>query len=349
MRDRVNEVLDSLQAVELRDESAEFRTAAASVEARTRQRDTLPLHAGGYGRATEMAREIAGREEQPASVRREAGAWLDRDRSWREELATVRSLTGAEGQRADPSERREAAELPAVVEAVRRETGRLAGLPPLEEGIAWTGDEPLIAGDRIAFRADGRDMAGGGGIPGRVRRQCARPTRSGSGWRIPGDGKPPPRAASPKSARRPCWRAAASVPRGRMRGCASWSSPGSAPCRPAPAACPARNPFPATASPGPRPPGREARCARRGRARCPNRGRGGARSRPPGHSRVRPRRARARRPRSGAPPGRSPRAAASAPHGSTRRRRERILRPPERERQGRQQDRDRSQDRGFSM
>ena len=156
LRDRVGEIVDRLETVELRDQSAAFRAAAASVEARARQADTLPLHAEGYARATEMAREIAGRAEQPASVRREAGAWLDRDRGWREELASVRNLTGAEGRQADPAERREAARLPAVAEAVRRETGRLARLPPLNEGIAWTGDAPLIAGDRIAFRADGR-------------------------------------------------------------------------------------------------------------------------------------------------------------------------------------------------
>ncbi len=156
LRDRVGGMLDRLEAVELRDESAAFRAAAASVEARARQADTLPLHAGGYDRATEMAREIAGRAEQPAEVRREAAAWLDRDRGWREELASVPALTGAEGQHADPAERREAAQLPAVAGAVRRETGRLAGLPPLTDGIAWTGDAPLIAGDRIAFRSDGR-------------------------------------------------------------------------------------------------------------------------------------------------------------------------------------------------
>ena len=156
LRDRVGAILDRLETQELRDRAAEFRAAAASVEARARQADTLPLHAGGYRRATEMAREIAGREQQPAEVRREAGAWLDRDRTWREELASVRSLTGVAGQRADPAERREAARLPAVAEAVRRETGRLARLPPLTDGIAWTGDAPLIAGDRIAFRADGR-------------------------------------------------------------------------------------------------------------------------------------------------------------------------------------------------
>ena len=156
LRDRVGEVLDRLEAVELRDESAEFRAAAGTVEARARQADTLPLHAGGYDRATEMAREIAGREEQPAEVRREAGAWLERDRGWREELASVPALTGTEGRHADPAERRAAARLPAVAGAVRRETDRLAGLPPLKEGIAWTGDAPLIAGDRIAFRSDGR-------------------------------------------------------------------------------------------------------------------------------------------------------------------------------------------------
>ena len=156
LRERVGELLGRLEAVELQDETAAFREAAAAVEARAREQDTLPLHAEGYGPVTEMARAIAGREEQPASVRREAGAWLDRDRGWREELAAVRAVTGVEGQQADPAQRREAALLPAVAEAIRLETDRLARLPPLERGIAWTGDAPLIAGDRIAFRADGR-------------------------------------------------------------------------------------------------------------------------------------------------------------------------------------------------
>ena len=155
LRDRVAGVLGRLEQHELRDRAADFRAAAGSVEARARERETLPLHAEGYGRATEMARSVAGQKEQPAPVRREAGAWLDRDREWREHLASVRDLTGEEGRRADPAQRREAAELPAVAEAVRRETGRLAGLPPLERGIRWTGDAPLIAGDRLAFRADG--------------------------------------------------------------------------------------------------------------------------------------------------------------------------------------------------
>ncbi|MDE0175616.1 MAG: relaxase domain-containing protein, partial [Defluviicoccus sp.] len=152
LRERVEGVLDRLETQELRDRAADFRAAAASVEARAREDQTLPLHAEGYGRVTEMAQAIAGREEQPASARREAGAWLDRDREWQTQLATARELTGQEGRQA---ERRVAAQLPAVAEAIRRETHRLARLPPLERGIAWTGDAPLIAGDRIAFRAEG--------------------------------------------------------------------------------------------------------------------------------------------------------------------------------------------------
>ena len=155
MRDRVGGVLGRLEARELQDRGADFRAATASVEARAREGETLPLHAEGYSRATEMARALAGQQEQSAPVRQEAGAWLDRDREWREQLASVRDLTGEEGRRADPAQRRAAAKLPAVAEAVRRETGRLAGLPPLERGIRWTGDAPLIAGDRLAFRADG--------------------------------------------------------------------------------------------------------------------------------------------------------------------------------------------------
>ena len=69
--------------------------AAETVEARARQADTLPLHARGLrprdgdGEGDRRTGRAAG-----GSVRREAGAWLDRDRGWREELASVRSLTG---------------------------------------------------------------------------------------------------------------------------------------------------------------------------------------------------------------------------------------------------------------
>ena len=156
LRERVGELLDRLEAVELQDMTAAFREAAASIEAHAREQNILPLHAEGYGHATEMARAIAGREEQPALVRNEAGAWLDRDREWRTELASARAVTGVEGRQADPARRREAALLPAVADAIRLETDRLARLPPLERGIAWTGDAPLIAGDRIAWRVGDR-------------------------------------------------------------------------------------------------------------------------------------------------------------------------------------------------
>ena len=156
LRERVGAVLGRLETRELHDRAAEFRAAAASVEARAREDRTLPLHAEGYDRVTGMAREFADREALPASVGPEAVAWLDRDREWRAQLETARDLAGRDGPAADPAELREAAHLPAVAEAVRRETDRLARLPTLERGIAWTGDTPLIAGDRLAFRAGGR-------------------------------------------------------------------------------------------------------------------------------------------------------------------------------------------------
>ena len=155
LRDRVHEVLERLETVELRDEAAEFRAAAASVETHARRERTLALFAEGYGRATAMAQALADRGTLSEPVRREAGDWLERDRGWRAELASARELTGAQGTDADPSQRREAARLPAVAEAIQRETGRLARLPALERGIAWTGDQPLVPGDRIAFQAGG--------------------------------------------------------------------------------------------------------------------------------------------------------------------------------------------------
>ena len=166
LRDRVGQLLDRLELQELRDETAEFRAVAASVEASARRQRTLPRHAENYGRATDMARALAGREALPETVRQEAGDWLDRDRGWRAELASVRELTGTDGREVDPAERRAAAQLPAVAAAIGRETDRLARLPLLERGIAWTGDQPLIAGDRIAFQAGGHVLQAVVAFPG---------------------------------------------------------------------------------------------------------------------------------------------------------------------------------------
>ena len=153
---RVREVLDRLENLELRDRTADFRALAGSVEARGRGQGTLPLHAEGYGSATAMAQALANREVLPDAVRREVGGWLDRDRGWKAELASVRDLTGAQGEQAAPARRREAATYPAVAAAIQHETDRLARLPILERGVRWTGDAPLVAGDRIAFRSGGQ-------------------------------------------------------------------------------------------------------------------------------------------------------------------------------------------------
>ena len=152
---RVREVLDRLEHVELRDQRADFRALAGSVEARARRQGTLPLHAEGYGSATAMAQALANREVLPDTIRREVGDWLDRDRGWKVELASVRDLTGDHGEQAAPAQRREAATYPAVAAAIQHETDRLARLPILERGVRWTGDAPLVAGDRIAFHAGG--------------------------------------------------------------------------------------------------------------------------------------------------------------------------------------------------
>ena len=45
--------------------------------------------------------------------------------------------------------------MPAVRSAIRQETALLARSPAPEQWTAWTGDEPLVAGDRIAWRAGG--------------------------------------------------------------------------------------------------------------------------------------------------------------------------------------------------
>ena len=159
LQGRVREVLGRLETLELRDEVAEFQKLAATVERRARRQDTLPLYVEGYSHATAMAQTLASRAALPEAPRHEAAAWLDRDRSWKEELASARKLTEAQERDVDtaglPEALREAARLPAVSAAIGQETARLARSPAPERGMAWTGDEPLVAGDHIAWRAGG--------------------------------------------------------------------------------------------------------------------------------------------------------------------------------------------------
>ena len=167
LQGRVREVLDRLETLELRDEVADFQKLAATIERRARRQETLPLYAEGYGHATAMAQTLTSRAALPEAPRHEAAAWLDRDRSWKEELASARKLTEARERDVDraslsealpealPEALREAARLPAVRAAIGQETARLARPPAPERWMAWTGDEPLVAGDYIAWRAGG--------------------------------------------------------------------------------------------------------------------------------------------------------------------------------------------------
>ena len=157
LQGRVREVLGRLETLELRDEVADFRKLAATVERRARRQDTLPLFAEGYRHATAMAQTLTSRAVLPEAAGHEAAEWLDRDRSWKEELASALKLTEAQEQDVDtaslPEALREAARLPAVRAAIRQEIARLARSPAPERWMAWTGDEPLVAGDHIAWRA----------------------------------------------------------------------------------------------------------------------------------------------------------------------------------------------------
>ena len=155
LQGRVREVLDRLETLELRDEVAEFQKLAATVERRARRQETLPLFAEGYRDATAMAQTLTSRAALPEAAGHEAAEWLDRDRSWKEELASSLKLTEAQEQDVDTASLREAARLPAAAAAIRQETARLARSPVPQHWMAWTGDEPLVAGDRIAWRAGG--------------------------------------------------------------------------------------------------------------------------------------------------------------------------------------------------
>ena len=167
LQGRVRKVLDRLETLELRDEVAEFQKLAATVERRARRQDTLPLYAAGYRQAIAMAQTLTSRAALPEAAGHEAAAWLDRDRSWKEELASALKLTEAHERDVDraglsealpealPEAFREAARLPAVKAAIGQQTARLARSPAPERWMTWTGDEPLVAGDHIAWRAGG--------------------------------------------------------------------------------------------------------------------------------------------------------------------------------------------------
>ena len=154
LRGRVRDVLDGLWALKLRDAGDAFAMLADRVEARAAGEDTLALHAEEYGKTTAIAKDLETVAELPEAARRRAGAWLARDRRWNEDLATAARLTGAEGEQADPAARRRAAARPVVAEAIRRETARLARLPEPERTVPWTGEEPLVPGDRVRIGKD---------------------------------------------------------------------------------------------------------------------------------------------------------------------------------------------------
>ncbi len=184
LQGRVRDVLERLETVELGDEVAEFQKLAARVEGRARRQETLPLHAEGYAQATAMAQTLTSRAALPDAARHQAAAWLDRDRGWNEELAAARKLTASQEQDAGmaglsevvsetlsealPEARREAALLPAVRSAIGRETALLARAPAPEQWTAWTGDEPLVAGDRVAWRDGGTVHQAAVAFPGKT-------------------------------------------------------------------------------------------------------------------------------------------------------------------------------------
>ena len=157
LRNRVREVLDGLGAAQLRDAGDAFIALADRVEARAVREDTLALHAEEYGQATAIAKDLETLEALPEAARRRVGDWLARDRRWSGDLAAAARLVGAEGRQAGPAARREAAARPVVAEAIRREAARLARLPEPEGAVPWTGEEPLVPGDRVRI-GSGRDL-----------------------------------------------------------------------------------------------------------------------------------------------------------------------------------------------
>ena len=148
LRGRVREVLDRLDAAEMQDRGDRFEALADEVGAQATEGDTLALHADGYAGATALAEELTSLEALPEPARQRVEGWLARDREW-QEMAAVARLVDAPAKSGDPAASREAAGRPAVAEAIRREIDRLARLPESERTVRWTGEEPLVPGDRL--------------------------------------------------------------------------------------------------------------------------------------------------------------------------------------------------------
>ena len=123
------------------------------IERRARRQDTLPLLAEWlawsyrhaileprWNEQTLKAASPAAAFRPEEAARHEAAEWLDRDRSWKEELALALKLTEAQEQDVDTASLREAARLPAVTAAIRQEIARLARSPAPQRWMAWTGD-----------------------------------------------------------------------------------------------------------------------------------------------------------------------------------------------------------------
>ncbi len=158
LQDQVGQVLAGLEAAQARDRGDVFVALADRVEELAVEEDTLALHGEGYEQATVIAKELDKLEALPEAARQRVEGWLARDRQWNEDLASVARLTGAQGQQADPDARREAAGRPAVAEAIRGETARIARLPEPGRTVRWTGEEPLVPGDRVRIGSGGEPM-----------------------------------------------------------------------------------------------------------------------------------------------------------------------------------------------
>ena len=244
LQGRVRKVLDRLETLELRDEVADFRKLAATVEKASQAAGNAAAVRRGLppdNRDGADPREPRGLAE---AAGHEAAEWLDRDRGWKEELASALKLTEAQERdvdRASLSEALpEAARLPAVKAAIGQQTARLARPPAPQRGMAWTGDEPLVAGDRIAWRAGGTEHHAAVAFPGNTGGMRAsdtlllRITRPADGTALDDAGRIVEIGAQA------LWTSDAPAPPGPTRGSGSWKPPGSTPC-PAPAcrlACP---------------------------------------------------------------------------------------------------------------
>ncbi|MCY4591001.1 MAG: relaxase domain-containing protein [Alphaproteobacteria bacterium] len=170
LRERLHRTAGELETHITRTLTVEFLQLTQALEDRAGRAGILPRGVEGYERSLDLARRLERRTLAPGD-RDAVRAWLGRETAWCTGLERALERVDTDWSASDPDARRADASLPVVADAIRSETARLAAPGRSGRTIAWSGDAPLVPGDRIRFAAGALDAvvvaagAGSGTLP----------------------------------------------------------------------------------------------------------------------------------------------------------------------------------------